>query len=55
MGCGMNHIKTNLQEDTRYKFISIDYISTDKDIIECNITNMKEIINDYSVDICILS
>jgi superfamily II DNA or RNA helicase len=53
MGCGKGQISQYFQNDSRFKFINYDHISSNDTIISCDIS--KTPLEDDSVEICILS
>jgi len=53
MGCGKAQIAEHYKNDTRFKFINYDHISSNELVTECDISNTP--LEDDSVEICILS
>ena len=53
MGCGRAQIAQHYQNDTRFKFINYDHISSNDTVISCDISHTP--LEDNSVEICILS
>ena len=53
MGCGKAHIAQHFQNDKRFQFINYDHISSNDNIISCDISNIP--LEEHSVEICILS
>ena len=53
MGCGKGQINDHFKNDNRFRFINYDHISSNNQIISCDISELP--LEDDSVDICILS
>lgn len=53
MGCGRAQIAQHYQNDTRFKFINYDHISSNDTVISCDISHTP--LEDNSAEICILS
>ena len=53
MGCGKAQISEYFQNDSRFKFINYDHISSNENIISCDISDTP--LEDDSQEICILS
>jgi ribosomal RNA-processing protein 8 len=53
MGCGKGQINDYFKNDNRFRFVNYDHISSNDQIISCDISELP--LDDDSVDICILS
>lgn len=53
MGCGKAQISKYFQNDQRFEFINYDHISSEEQVISCDISQLP--LEDDSVEICILS
>ena len=53
LGCGKAQISQHFSKDPRFEFINYDHLSTNDNIISCDIS--KTPLDDNSVEICILS